>query len=172
MNDDSGLNEELQIMQFLGRPLTDGEVRGSHLGKILTYLKMTRKEVFDTTIAKLALVIGMSGRQIRENYLKGLIGFGFIELFNVGHSQYWKWIGIKAVNGSEPIAELVSPPPPLKRTQKEIKAIISQENKEKRRKSIQEGICANPECDKKVVNKVYCNENCLRRFYELKGSSN
>jgi len=46
------------------------------------------------------------------------------------------------------------------------------DNQRKRAEKNEPLICKNPECKKPLPpNKVYCNEDCLRRFYELTGSS-
>ena len=61
--------------------LKDGDYRTTHLAIILEYLQRTKSENKMLTLQKLALVIGMSQRQVRENYIDGLIAFGsFIDL--------------------------------------------------------------------------------------------
>ena len=70
-----------EIMDYLGRPSMEGDVRGSHLSKVLLYLQRTANENLDITLSKLALVLGMNPRYVRENYLKGLMYFGVIKIF-------------------------------------------------------------------------------------------
>lgn len=166
------MSEELRIMEFLGRPILDGNVRGSHLGKILTYLKTEKAEIWDDTLFKLALLLGMQTRYVKDSYLKGLVLFGIIELEQIGHSQRWYWIGEKAFDGQKPLIEALIQPPP-ERSQEEIVQTIKEMNDLKRKPITQKIIfCSNPECNKPLPpNKVYCDENCLRRKYELIGSS-
>jgi len=91
------MSEIKRIMDFLGRGIQDGEVRGSHLGQILMYLKRTKKETMKKTLSKLALVCGTSQRNLRENYIEGLGYFGIIDIKTEGHNIMWYWIGEKAL---------------------------------------------------------------------------
>lgn len=101
--------EEKRIMDFLGRGVQDGDVRGSHLGKILTYLKQTKTESLRKTISKLVLICGTGNRYIKENYLEGFEAFGIIEITSSGHDTVWHWIGAKAFEG-KPTYEHPKPP--------------------------------------------------------------
>lgn len=98
-------SEEREIMTALGRTSLDGNVKGTHLGQILTYCKQQKQESVKITLSKLALICGMAKRQIRENYFEGLEAFGIIKILNLQNDVFWKWIGISALerqnNGSE-----------------------------------------------------------------------
>jgi len=103
------MSEEKRIMDFLGRGVQDGDVRGSHLGKILTYLKQTQTESLRKTISKLVLICGTGNRYIKENYLEGFEAFGIIEITQSGHDTIWHWNGAKAFEGKTTY-ELQKPP--------------------------------------------------------------
>ena len=75
--------------------LKDGDYRSTHLGSILGYLREKKRENKSLTLQKLALIIGMSQRQIRENYFDGLIAFEILKLSS--DCSEWYWIGIKAL---------------------------------------------------------------------------
>lgn len=84
------------IMIALGRSEHEGEVRGSHLGKILTFLQQEKTGNFQATISMLALICGMKARYVKEDYLNGLICFGVIKVYTENNMSLWKWYGIKA----------------------------------------------------------------------------
>lgn len=88
-------------MDFLGRGILEGQVKGTHLSLILIYLQRTKTEAMKKTLAKLALVCGMQTRYIRENYLEGLQYFGIIDVKAIKNDIIWNWIGQKAINGLE-----------------------------------------------------------------------
>lgn len=92
-----GLDEIHGIMYLLrGENATkDGDYRSTHLGTVLEYLKSQNTEEKSVTLQKLALMLGMAQRQIRENYFDGLLAFGIISLDTT--CSRWRWIGIKAV---------------------------------------------------------------------------
>lgn len=93
----TGLDEVHEIMHILrGTNATnDGDYRSQHLGTVLEYLFGQVEEDKLTTQAKLALMLGMAARQVKENYLDGLIAFGIISLST--DCKRWKWIGLKAI---------------------------------------------------------------------------
>lgn len=91
------MSEIKEIMDALGRNETEGNVRGSHLGKILQYLQMHKTERMKSTLAKLALVCGMNIRYVRENYLEGLIEYGIISINCENNDIAWNWVGCKAL---------------------------------------------------------------------------
>jgi hypothetical protein len=93
------VDEVHEIMMLLrgGNATTDGDYRNIHLGTILEYLRNQKTETKQVTLQKLSLMIGMAQRQIRENYLDGLIAFGVIALNP--DCKSWTWIGIKAIKG-------------------------------------------------------------------------
>ena len=169
-------------MDYLGRPILDGEVRGTHLGKVLTYLKMQDTENLDITYSKLALVLGINPRYIRENYLKGLMYFGVIKLYQKGNSNYWKWIGVIAFNGHTELKEFLTPPipiiieKPIKKIEEKKETIIDkllkkpEEKKKEKKKEVKKEkkfTCKN--CGKETEeNRIYCNEKCVRDFYSKK----
>lgn len=98
-------DEIRKIMALLGRGQAEGEVKGSHCGRILSYFKDVKSEPLDSTMRKLPLLIGMSKRQIRENYVEGIIEFGIIKLYTNGSIWFWKWEGIESLNNEIPIEE-------------------------------------------------------------------
>jgi hypothetical protein len=73
----------------------DGEYRNVHLATILEYLRGQNEEDKATTLQKLALILGLAQRQIRENYLDGLIAFGVISLSS--DCKRWHWVGSIAI---------------------------------------------------------------------------
>lgn len=144
------MSEEKRIIELLGRTEIDGDVRGSHLGKVLTYLKITKNENWDVTLAKLALVLGVNPRYVRENYLKGLMYFGVIKLYRNGNALYWEWVGEKAFSGSAIPSEPEQKMKELNDTEKE--------------KTKEENKC--PNCGKKLEkDKKFCNEKCVSEYY-------
>lgn len=96
---ENGLDEVHEIMFLLrgDNATTDGDYRNTHLGTILEYLKSQKTEAKQITLQKLSLMVGMSQRQIRENYVDGLIAFGVISLD--ANCKCWYWIGVKAIKG-------------------------------------------------------------------------
>lgn len=141
------MSEIKQIMDCLGIGQIEGNVRGEHLGKILMYLQKVKNERFDRTMRVLPLVVGMQRRYIKENYVEGLIELGIIKLYNENNTYFWLWIGSSALNGEilPHTNEYVAPPKPKTQTKK--------------------GIC--PTCNKKIPkDKKFCNEECLRKYYE------
>jgi len=89
-------NEEItQILNFLGRTHSEGDVKGDHLSKILMYLHMQKTEEYKKTVAKLALLCGIGQRYIKENYLDGLEAFGIIEVQYGSKWRVWTWKGLK-----------------------------------------------------------------------------
>lgn len=99
------MSEVKEIMDVLGRGQKDGEVKSTHLGQILTYLQITKKEPKKITLSKLALICGMAVRQLRENYFDGLEAFGIINVNIDKNTECWSWIGITALNGEIIIKE-------------------------------------------------------------------
>ena len=106
------MSEIKRIMDMLGRTELDGDVKGSHFGKILMYLQKTKDEAIDQTKYKLAVIVGMSARNIMDNYIKGLIYLGVIKTYQNGNMYRWKWIGEDALNSVIDLRE--SPEPPKK----------------------------------------------------------
>lgn len=158
------MSEEKRIMDLLGRPEIDGEVRGKHLGKVLTYLKTMKNEEWDKTISKLSLVLGMNSRYIRENYLKGLLYFDIIKLYRNSNALYWQWVGESALKGS------VIPTEP-EQVINDLLDIENQETEETKEvaepEETKEGCC--PNCGKKLKkNTKFCSEECLKKYYEKK----
>lgn len=100
MKDLPTISEVHDIMVMLrGTNATkDGDFRNKHLGTILEYLRNQQQEDKAVTLQKLALILGLAQRQVRENYIDGLIAFGIISLS--GDCQQWAWVGIKAIRGA------------------------------------------------------------------------
>lgn len=93
---ESSIEEIKNIMDYLGRGSQSGEVKGTHLGQILGYLRQHKKEKMRVTLAKLSLICGMNKRYVRENYLEGLEEFEIIKTEQDGNELSWYWIGEKA----------------------------------------------------------------------------
>jgi len=102
------MSEIKDIMDLLGRKHLDGNVRGTHLGQILMYLHKKKLESLKATLSKLALICGMSKRNVRENYIDGLEAFGIIQTKVISNDVYWNWIGIKALNDEETFMQYVT----------------------------------------------------------------
>lgn len=100
-------SEIKDIMDLLGRRMLEGQVRGTHLGLILMYLQRTKTETMKATLSKLALICGMSKRNVRENYIEGLSEFGIIDVRTEKHDIIWNWVGIKAFNSEQSFIEFV-----------------------------------------------------------------
>lgn len=90
-------SEIKDIMDALGRGRQEGNVKDTHLGKILLYLQQHNTERLRETMSKLALICGMNIRYVRENYLDGLFCFGVLKQIEKHNDIYWEWIGIKAL---------------------------------------------------------------------------
>lgn len=144
------MSEVKNIMDFLGVGQLEGNVRGEHLMKLLTYLKRYSGDSWDRTRKVLPLIVGMQKRYIKENYVEGLIELGVIKLYSDKNVIKYKWFGESAFNGSILPEEV------------EVEQIKIQETKN--------GIC--PNCNKIVDrDKKYCNEKCLRDYIKKKRGS-
>lgn len=95
--------EEIQnIIEALGRrDLSEGQVKGTNLGKILAYMQMKGTEKYNDTLYKLALVCGMNIRYVRESYLKGIELFGIIKTRMEKNELIWTWCGDKCFNNGD-----------------------------------------------------------------------
>lgn len=91
------IDEVHQIMRVIrgNQSTNDGDYRSSHLGVILEYLQSKKRENKSLTLQKLALMVGMSQRQIRENYVDGLIAFGVIQITT--KCDEWYWVGLSSL---------------------------------------------------------------------------
>jgi len=90
--------DEVHEIMFLLRgsdAKTDGDYRSKHLATVLDYLRKQKTENKQITLSKLALMIGMAQRQVKENYFDGLLNFGVIALNT--ECNRWTWIGVKAI---------------------------------------------------------------------------
>ena len=125
------MSEIKEIMDLLGRKTLDGNVRGTHLGQILMYLQQKKIESLKATLSKLALICGMSKRNVRENYIDGLDAFGIIETKVISNDVFWTWKGIKAFNSEESFMQYVA------REEKEKEEKERKEKKEKKKKEKQ-----------------------------------
>jgi hypothetical protein len=100
MNDNhpqTTIDEVHEIMYLLrGTNATkDGDYRNIHLGTVLEYLRNQKFEDKMITLQKLSLMLGLAQRQVRENYIDGLIAFGIISLNS--DCKAWYWVGSKAI---------------------------------------------------------------------------
>jgi len=97
LTEQTTIDEIHQIMKILrgNSGKNDGDYRSTHLGTILEYLQQKITENKSLTLQKLALIIGMSQRQIRENYIDGLLAFGIIQLN--AKCDEWYWVGLEAI---------------------------------------------------------------------------
>lgn len=132
----------------------EGNVRGEHLGKILIYLKTNSGERLDRALRVLPLLVGMSRRYLKENYLEGILEIGIIKVFYKNNLSYYQWFGEKAFNGFHLIPT-------------EPQQIMQELNKEENIEKPKEGLC--PNCGKELKkNKKYCGEKCLREYMKKK----
>ena len=128
------MSEIKDIMLLLGRRMIEGQVKGSHLGQILMYLQQKHTESLKSTLSKLALVCGMSKRNVRENYIEGIEEFGIIKTTVIGNEVIWTWIGIRAFGElNEPFMNHV------KREQKKEKEKEKEEKEKKRKEKKEKG---------------------------------
>jgi hypothetical protein len=97
----TSIDEIHQIIRILrgGTGKNDGDYRSTHLGTILEYMQQKKRENKSLSLQKLALMLGMSQRQIRENYVDGLIAFGIINLTQ--KCDEWYWVGLSALENKE-----------------------------------------------------------------------
>jgi hypothetical protein len=96
MERENNMSEIKEIMDALGRNEHEGEVRGSHLGKILTFLQQQKTGDLTATISQLALICGMKARYVKEDYINGMIVFGIIHISTSKNQTIWKWNGMRA----------------------------------------------------------------------------
>lgn len=89
-------HEEItKVLDFLGRTHDRmGDVRYDHLSKILNYLYSKQTEDYDVTVSKLTLLLGISKRLVRENFLDGLEAFKIIIVTYGVHTKIWRWNGV------------------------------------------------------------------------------
>jgi len=155
------LSEEKRILEFFGVSQIEGNVRGEHLGKLLTLLKINSGKRFDFIMRVAPLVLGMQRRYIKENYLEGLIELGVIKLAVKSNVYFYEWFGDKALNGS------VIPSEP-EQIMKELTDIKNEKEKEPvEPKKEDKTKC--PNCGKKLPkNKKFCNEECLKEYFKKK----
>lgn len=88
---------EIMILLRGGNAKADGDFRSQHLATILNYLRQQRTENKQITLSKLALMVGMAQRQIKENYFDGITNFGIISINT--ECNMWEWVGVKAIKG-------------------------------------------------------------------------
>lgn len=97
----TSIDEIHQIMYILrGTEVkTEGDYRNQHLATVLSYLRQQHRENRKVTLSKLALMLGMAQRQVKENYFDGMINFGIINLEQ--KCDIWYWVGISAIENKE-----------------------------------------------------------------------
>jgi len=94
------MSEEKNIMDFFGISQVEGNVRGEHMGKLLTFLKVNSGKRWDFVVRVTPLILGgMARRYIRENYLEGLIELNIIKLYTNNNVYYYKWYGENGLSG-------------------------------------------------------------------------
>lgn len=86
---------EIMVLLRGNNALKDGDYRNIHLGTVLDYLRLQKTENKMITLQKLSVMLGMAQRQVRENYIDGLIAFGIIGLES--DCSTWHWIGVKSI---------------------------------------------------------------------------
>lgn len=91
------IDEVHEIMFILrgSNATKDGDYRNTHLGTVLEYLRGQKQESKMVTLQKLSLMLGLAQRQVRENYIDGLIAFGIIGLES--DCSKWFWVGVSAI---------------------------------------------------------------------------
>lgn len=90
---DTASEEIKSILEYLGRERLEGQYRDKHLGQCLLYLQLWKNGEYHSTIARLAIRLGMTARGIRENYFDGLIAEGILSVSRGQKSIYWNWVG-------------------------------------------------------------------------------
>lgn len=157
-------DEIINIIEALGRhDLTEGNVKGTHLGKILIYLQKLKQEKYDNTVFKLSLTCGMNGRYIRENYLKGLELFGVIKVQMIGNMLVWSWVGDKAFsnNGDNMVIEKIDDELNMDSETPVTDYILKQERKKRKYRNN----CKN--CDKPIPESIdFCSDECMSKYRE------
>jgi len=149
------MSEEKEIMDFFGYGQIEGDVRGEHFAKILTFLKTYDGQTWDFIKDVSPLVIHMQFRYIKENYISGLLRLGIIKVYSEGNIYKYRWIGIKALNGRKIM--------PFTDAEKEMEKITEKETEKENKK----GYC--PNCGKKLKKgKKFCNEKCLTEYMKKK----
>ncbi len=88
---------DIMVLLRGGNATRDGDYRNTHLGTVLEYLRNQKEEDKSVTLQKLALMLGMAQRQVRENYVDGLIAFGILSL--TPDCKRWRWVGAVAIRG-------------------------------------------------------------------------
>lgn len=98
LSEDETIFEIKEIMTVLGRSGSEGNVHGTHLGKILSVCRNPPSGVknYRDLVSYLALVCGMHKRYVTESYLDGLEVCGVIVTTMIDNDKYFKWIGLKA----------------------------------------------------------------------------
>lgn len=90
------INQEIkEVMDFLGRSHSEGNVAGDHLAQVLEYLIKIQSEEYKKTLSKLAVKTSVGTRTLKENYLEGLEGWGIINVSIGSKWKVWTWRGIK-----------------------------------------------------------------------------
>lgn len=138
-------NEEKIIMDFFGVNYTDGNVIGKHFLQILTFLKIHDGKEWGFVEDCSPLYIKMHYRTIKESYLAGLIRMGIIKLYTQNHKTFYKWIGESALNGKLSMKEIE---PPKEKT-----------------KEVLEGTCKGCGKDLSGQNKIFCDTECMKNYY-------
>ena len=82
-----------RIFRFFGHTHSEGNVKGDHFGRILTYLIINKEENYNTTVAKLRLVLLIQKRYLKE-YLDSFEAWKIIEVSHTGNNKTWKWRGL------------------------------------------------------------------------------
>lgn len=137
------MSEEKEIMDFLGIGEIEGNIRGEHCGKILTFLKINDGKSWDFVKDVAPFQLGIGLRYLQENYLRGIVRLKIIRLFNEDGIIKFKWFGSKALNGQKSISSIAPP----------------------EKKKLKNGVCGF--CGKKISEtKVFCNEECVRGYYK------
>lgn len=162
-------SEEKQILDYFGVHQLEGNVRGEHFSKILTFLRIHSGKSWRFFKNVSPPIIGMQFRYILENYVNALIELGIIVLYNQKNEIYFNWVGIKAVN--DEILLPITPQQKIKETVKEINKLKKMKvKKEKNQEEIKEkekDLC--PNCNKVLdEGQKYCNTQCLREYLENK----
>jgi len=169
------MSEEKRIMDFFGYSQIEGDVRGEHLGKILTFLKIYSGKSWDFVKEVSPLIIHMQFRYIKDNYVAGLIRLGIIKIYSEDNSYKYQWIGEKALNEktvipfTEPQKEMEKLRSPKQQAEEIAKELEKEETKEETEKEEKpkEGYC--PNCGKKLKkDKKFCNKECLTEYYMKK----
>lgn len=85
--------ETKHILSLFDREEDGSKVRSKHFRKIIEYMVGQKTELYEKTVSKLTISLGVGDRIIKENYLKGLEAWGIIRVDYIEGRKTWFWMG-------------------------------------------------------------------------------